>query len=370
MPRGWLSLETVEAFIPMARDRGVSEVARSRAGFVSAYRRAGGDPAALPEEWRRKRDGFVARHMAQVQEQGESLVDADGSPSRRHLALIMWAYSPEGARVTKRAARENPRPKKLPLDFPFAKGEEDGIWFETGVPVRFPYTHRVQPTPNFGSLYGQDIEPAGKYVLLGHHGPSGFFREAGWNIVVQQDEAALESPLVMRFGEGTRDWKEHLVRAVGATGKRLAKALRKAGFDGVVTLDELGTREIVLLPRENPEEPSSLCRIPLSEAQAFAVDLYVFDPAIAEYEELYPQQFEPDELKPASFQRVGNAVVFNAAEREDVRRYLANKANGADEYVEHARKYGNREDVPVDMWRQVRDSLQALNRKARDAVAR
>jgi hypothetical protein len=66
----WLSLATVRKYEPMARALGVSEVARSSRGFLTAYKRAKGDPAKLPTEWHAKR-------------------------SRRHLALIMWAYSPK-----------------------------------------------------------------------------------------------------------------------------------------------------------------------------------------------------------------------------------------------------------------------------------
>jgi len=53
----------------------------------------GGDPENLPEKWVRKRNGFVARHMAQMQ--NEPWYDENGMPTRRHLALIMWAYSPD-----------------------------------------------------------------------------------------------------------------------------------------------------------------------------------------------------------------------------------------------------------------------------------
>jgi hypothetical protein len=91
----WLPLSQVEKFVPDAKARGVSEVARSSSGFLGAYRRAGGDTNAMSEAWHVKRDGFIARHMAQVRANGEALVDADGYPSRRHLALIMWAYSPK-----------------------------------------------------------------------------------------------------------------------------------------------------------------------------------------------------------------------------------------------------------------------------------
>lgn len=88
-----LPLSTVERFVPLAAQKGVSEVARSPRGFVQALRRATAVPAMDPE-WQAKRAAFVKRHMAQVVMRGEALFDARGVPTRRHLALIMWAYSP------------------------------------------------------------------------------------------------------------------------------------------------------------------------------------------------------------------------------------------------------------------------------------
>ncbi len=75
-----------------AKRLGVSKVARSQRGFMRAYERAG-SWSKLPEKWKRKRNAFVARHMAQVRQNNEQLWK-NGKPSRRALALIMWAYMP------------------------------------------------------------------------------------------------------------------------------------------------------------------------------------------------------------------------------------------------------------------------------------
>ncbi len=90
----YLALSTITALEPAARRRGVSEVARSPRGFLAVYRGAKGDWRRLSEDWIAKRDGFIARHLAQLEGRGEALIDPDGMPTRRHLALIMWAYSP------------------------------------------------------------------------------------------------------------------------------------------------------------------------------------------------------------------------------------------------------------------------------------
>ncbi len=107
--RPWLPLDLVEAAIPAMAARGVSAVARSPRGFIGAYRRAGGEPARLgwtprstphraPYPWRDRRNEFVARHAAQIAVRGEPLW-VDGEPTRRHLALVAWAYSPTPAKL-------------------------------------------------------------------------------------------------------------------------------------------------------------------------------------------------------------------------------------------------------------------------------
>ena len=81
----------------MAKARGVSAVARSGRGFMRAYERAG-TWARLDPWWKARRNAFVARHMAQVRLNGEKLWKRDRGgklqPSRRGLALLMWAYLP------------------------------------------------------------------------------------------------------------------------------------------------------------------------------------------------------------------------------------------------------------------------------------
>jgi hypothetical protein len=101
----YLSVDVIDKFVPMMVRRHVSEVARSPRGFLPAYRLAGGKHSALSLAWRAKREGFVARHMAQVRASGESLWDYRGFPSRRHLALIAWAYTPYPDKIVALAKR-------------------------------------------------------------------------------------------------------------------------------------------------------------------------------------------------------------------------------------------------------------------------
>ena len=79
----------------------MSEVARSKRGFLHRYLTVGGEVDLLGfddkgVEWVRRRENFIKRHMAQVQNRGERLWH-DGRPTRRHLALVAWAYTPNVA---------------------------------------------------------------------------------------------------------------------------------------------------------------------------------------------------------------------------------------------------------------------------------
>ena len=101
----WLALGLVDRLVPTMKHRGVSKTARSRRGFLTAYREARGRHTQLGKDaggvaWRDRRNAFVARHMGQVVKRGEPLWENDGSPTRRHLALVAWAYSPEPKRLT------------------------------------------------------------------------------------------------------------------------------------------------------------------------------------------------------------------------------------------------------------------------------
>lgn len=81
----YLSLNIIRQYEPEMRRLKVSLVARSSRGFLTVYKRAGGNPNRLSENWKRKREAFIARHMAQYRV----------NPTyRRKLALIAWAHLP------------------------------------------------------------------------------------------------------------------------------------------------------------------------------------------------------------------------------------------------------------------------------------
>ncbi len=115
----YLPLSVIKPLEKEMKERGVSEVARSPRGFLTAYRDAGGRENRLSDWWQNRRDNFVDRHMAQVKKRNEKLWDDDGRPSRRHLALIAWAYTPDKARVERyiKRLRKNP-PTEILIDPP------------------------------------------------------------------------------------------------------------------------------------------------------------------------------------------------------------------------------------------------------------
>lgn len=93
-----------------------------------------------------------------------------------------------------------------------------------------------------GNEFGQDIEPAGRYITKS----SGFVPE-GW----ESGSVHFEKPLYIHFGESGMysdddNWKRRLSGYYGGkTGKALSKAVRGDGYDGIMTHDKYGISEIV-----------------------------------------------------------------------------------------------------------------------------
>ena len=125
---------------------------------------------------------------------------------------------------------------------------EYGVRFQTGVSVTFPYMRNTEGAPklprHIQPEYGQDIEPAGRYMLHAH--PS-FEPFATW----EGGEVTFHNPLVLEYhstSSAPEGWKRRLSIAFGGKKKRaLSTAIRQAGFDGIVTVDGNYTSEIVEL---------------------------------------------------------------------------------------------------------------------------
>ncbi len=82
----YIGLGTIRKYGPEMKKLSVSKVARSPRGFLTYYKKIGGDKGKVNDYWSKKRSGFIARHMAQYE---------DNPTYRRKLALIAWAYMPD-----------------------------------------------------------------------------------------------------------------------------------------------------------------------------------------------------------------------------------------------------------------------------------
>ena len=99
-----LSLAQVLRWERYAAARKVSEVARSKRGFVRALEQSG-TVRRMPESWRKERENFIARHRAQIiGSEADRWLDPSGLPTDHALALIMWAFWPDTHRSDLRRA--------------------------------------------------------------------------------------------------------------------------------------------------------------------------------------------------------------------------------------------------------------------------
>jgi hypothetical protein len=135
---------------------------------------------------------------------------------------------------------------KRQFDLELATTDEHGVHFETGMPVTFEFIRNTEKSPRVGKTFGQDIEPAGRYML--HKALPGA-PPRGWIT----GTVTFQSPLVIPLtGDpnaiyGPAGWKARLRAATGKKGRALSADLVRRGYDGIVTVDHYGTSEIVAL---------------------------------------------------------------------------------------------------------------------------
>jgi hypothetical protein len=135
-----------------------------------------------------------------------------------------------------------------------AERDADGraLIFKTARPVTFTTLKNTEKSPQLGSLYGQDIEPTGTYLLHDTEPAAGPLAR-GWVRGAMQ----FRMPIVLRFtpneaiAYGENDWKHRLVQETRAKGRALSRYLLGLGYDGIVTVARQGgvrgTQEIVAL---------------------------------------------------------------------------------------------------------------------------
>jgi hypothetical protein len=107
------------------------------------------------------------------------------------------------------------------------------------------YIRNIEKAPKMGNRFGQDIEPAGKYINLMEKGQS--YIPEGWEV----GKVKFNNPLIIDWGGGYGDktnWKNVLSERYGRkTGKQLSQAIVNDGYDGIITLDKGKPSEVVQL---------------------------------------------------------------------------------------------------------------------------
>ena len=128
---------------------------------------------------------------------------------------------------------------KLPAKLLLTTIREYGLLFETGVPVAMPFYRNTESSRRHGVALQRDgmdlglkVEPAGRYML--HRQPN--YRDLPG---LETGTVRFRSPLVLEHvSTKSTGWKGRLSAAFGGKkGKNLSKAIVKAGYDGIVTVD-------------------------------------------------------------------------------------------------------------------------------------
>lgn len=116
---------------------------------------------------------------------------------------------------------------------------------QTGKRLTINYYHNKERSPILpNDDFAQSIEPAGEY--MGNDTMNGKYRIPGF----EYGKITFNNPLVLDFkNTGHGGWKTDLSNRFGGKKKKaLSNAIKKAGYDAVVTIDESGNiREIVNL---------------------------------------------------------------------------------------------------------------------------
>ena len=115
---------------------------------------------------------------------------------------------------------------------------------ETGKPISVNYARNKISSKNYpsGMDFGQKLEPAGEFMSIDS---AAFNRDAqpDW----EYGSILFENPLVLEHkSTDSNGWKKDLSEMFGGkTGKSLTTAIKKAGYDGVITKDKYGYSETV-----------------------------------------------------------------------------------------------------------------------------
>lgn len=141
--------------------------------------------------------------------------------------------------------------KKLPISeisrLPYKEKVKIASEWETGRPIKLSFARNTESSKSYpaGMDFGQDIEPAGRYMNVD-------FDDSGFNKNIPNwefGEVEFKNPLVLEHkSTNSTGWKKDLSEMFGgSTGKRLSNKIKKAGYDGIITKDADGFNETIKL---------------------------------------------------------------------------------------------------------------------------
>lgn len=123
-------------------------------------------------------------------------------------------------------------------------GDTGAMSPKTGQKFEFDYLHNTEKTPYMGEAFGQHVEPVGQYVI------QDVVKDGRHSDIWKSGKKTFSNPLVLDWGKGgykdPDNWKNVLSKKYGGkTGKALTSAVRKDGYDGIVTIKDGETSEII-----------------------------------------------------------------------------------------------------------------------------
>lgn len=102
-----------------------------------------------------------------------------------------------------------------------------------GFPVTIPYRKNLEKSAHMGSMFAQDIEPAGDYIN---------YHETQWGTNLPNHvygQITFYNPFIIEWETTSHGgWKTKLSEQFGGkTKKALTNEIVKAGYDAVITVD-------------------------------------------------------------------------------------------------------------------------------------
>ena len=163
---------------------------------------------------------------------GQPVINKDGQAALTQAQAPLPKLTPTERRAEIEAAPVSATPAVTPIP-------------STGKPFEFFSIRNKEKSPQLGARFGQDIEPHGKYMTESTPRAS-----ENLDNRFEKGSVRFENPLVVEFGGGygtPTNWKNVLSSQYGGkTGLKLTKAIRDAGYDGIVTIE----------PSKGPNRPA------------------------------------------------------------------------------------------------------------------